>query len=301
MNNGAENIIVSIQCLVYNHEPYLRQCLDGFVMQKTTFKFEAIVHDDVSTDGSVAIIREYAEKFPDIIKPIYEKENQYSKRDGSIDKIMNEACRGKYIAICEGDDYWIDPLKLQKQVDFMESNPEYTLCASNGFIFWDNLLNQPQYFNDIKISSEVTIEQLIKKWMFPTASLLFRKNILDDYPNWAKKIYSGDQTLILISVYKGRVYCLADLTCVYRKSEMNVHSISRNMDKNVMFLAEQKLLLYQLYYEYSKNKYNDIISQKIMELKNNLNYLKAKKRCIMLPLFIMPIFTFKRIIYRLKK
>ena len=90
-----EQPLVSIQCLVYNHEPYLRQCLDAFVMQKTNFKFEAIVHDDVSTDGSAAIIREYAEKYPDIIKPIFETENQYSKHDGSLERIMHDACKGK--------------------------------------------------------------------------------------------------------------------------------------------------------------------------------------------------------------
>mgnify|MGYP000825848659 FL=1 len=124
-------ILVSIQCLVYNHEPYLRQCLDGFVMQKTNFCFEAIVHDDVSTDGSAAIIREYAEKYPDIIKPIYETENQYSKRDGSLFKIMNAACKGKYIAMCEGDDYWIDPLKLQKQVDILESDDSVSMVYTS--------------------------------------------------------------------------------------------------------------------------------------------------------------------------
>ena len=120
--------LVTIRCITYNHEPYIRQCLEGFVMQKTNFLFEAIVHDDASTDGTAAIIREYAEKYPDIIKPIYETENQYSKRNGSLTRIMDAHMRGKYIAICEGDDYWIDPLKLQKQVDFMEGHPECGLC-----------------------------------------------------------------------------------------------------------------------------------------------------------------------------
>ena len=116
--------LVSIRCLVYNHEPYLRQCLDGFVMQQTTFPFEAIVHDDASTDGSAAIIREYVERYPDIIKPIYETENQYSKRDGSLARIMDAAMHpnSKYIALCEGDDYWTDPHKLQLQVDIMEAD-----------------------------------------------------------------------------------------------------------------------------------------------------------------------------------
>ena len=127
--NQLEEPLVSVQCLVYNHEPYLRKCLDGLVMQKTHFPFEIIVHDDVSTDHSVDIIKEYESKYPDIVKPIYEKENQYSKGDGRIIQIMNVACKGKYIALCEGDDYWTDPLKLQKQVDFLESHPEYSMVC----------------------------------------------------------------------------------------------------------------------------------------------------------------------------
>ena len=121
---NKDEILVSIRCAVYNHEPYIRQCLDGFVMQKTNFRFEAIVHDDASTDNSASIIREYAGKYPDIIRPIYETENQFSKKDGSLMRIITEACHGKYYASCEGDDYWTDPLKLQKQVDYMESHPE---------------------------------------------------------------------------------------------------------------------------------------------------------------------------------
>ena len=142
--------LVSIRCTVYNHEPFLRQCLDGFVMQQTTFPFEAIVHDDASTDGSVAIIREYAEKYPDIIKPIYETENQYSKRDGSLRKILEAATHpsAKYIATCEGDDYWTDPQKLQIQVDFLESHPDYSLSA-HDFKVWDQDKNCFESFRPI--------------------------------------------------------------------------------------------------------------------------------------------------------
>ena len=129
--NLDNSILVSIHCLVYNHEPYLRDCLEGFVMQKTNFRFDAIVHDDASTDGSGAIIREYAEKYPDIIKPIFEIENQYSKQDGSLEYIMNNATKGKYVAYCEGDDYWINPNKLQKQIDFLESHKECSACFGN--------------------------------------------------------------------------------------------------------------------------------------------------------------------------
>ena len=111
MGSTNNQIVVSIQCLTYNHAPYIRQCLDGFVMQKTNFRFEAIIHDDASTDGTQEIIREYEKKYPDIIKPIYQKENQYSKGiPGYITNIISSKCKGKYFALCEGDDFWIDPL-----------------------------------------------------------------------------------------------------------------------------------------------------------------------------------------------
>lgn len=115
----TKNILVSISCITYNHEPYIRECLDGFIMQKTDFAFEVLIHDDASTDKTADIIREYEAKFPNLIKPIYQTENQFSKKVGSINAKFNyPRAKGKYIALCEGDDYWTDPLKLQKQVDF---------------------------------------------------------------------------------------------------------------------------------------------------------------------------------------
>ena len=166
--------MVSIQCLVYNHEPYLRQCLDGFVMQKANFKFEAIVHDDVSTDRSAEIIREYAEKYPDIIKPIFEKENQFSKGFDKLSSIMNAAGKGKYIALCEGDDYWTDPLKLQKQVDFMEAHPDYAMCFSDAVVTWEDdkgIIPRSGFFN--VETREYTGQDLLRNWV-PTASVLYR-------------------------------------------------------------------------------------------------------------------------------
>ena len=139
-NHKTATPLISIRCKVFNHERYLRQCLDGFVMQKTTFPFEAIVHDDASTDGSAAIIREYAEKYPDIIKPIYETENQYCKHDGSLGKVLdaNMHPHSKYIAYCEGDDYWTDPNKLQIQVDFLESHPDFVMCSHDYIEFYES-------------------------------------------------------------------------------------------------------------------------------------------------------------------
>ena len=120
MRDENNEILVSICCITYNHEKYIRDAIEGFLMQKTDFPFEVLIHDDASTDGTADIIREYETKYPDIIKPIYQTENQYSKGIKISATYNYPRAKGKYIALCEGDDYWIDPYKLQKQVDFLE-------------------------------------------------------------------------------------------------------------------------------------------------------------------------------------
>lgn len=185
-NQKKEPILVAIKCIVYNHEPYLRKCMDGFVMQKTNFRFMVIVHDDVSTDGSAAIIREYAEKYPDIIKPIYETENQYSKHDGSLARVMNDAVdatEAQYVAACEGDDYWTDPLKLQKQVDFMESHPE----CSVTFHRCKHLNTYTNQWSDdglekYIINNEptvISIPQFFKHWCTQPLTMMYRRSSYD--------------------------------------------------------------------------------------------------------------------------
>ena len=132
-----DNPIVSICCLTYNHAPFIRKALDGFLMQEPPTGvsadepwFEILIHDDASTDGTDAIIKEYAAKYPDIISPLYEEINQYTHGGkGKMDLFNYNRVRGKYVAYCEGDDYWTDPHKLQKQVDFMENHPDYSICT----------------------------------------------------------------------------------------------------------------------------------------------------------------------------
>ena len=228
------NPLVSIRCTVYNHEPFLRQCLDGFVMQQTTFQFEAIVHDDASTDGSAAIIREYAEKYPDIIKPIYESENQYSKHDGSIARIMDAAIHpnSKYIAICEGDDYWIDSLKLQKQVDFLEKNPSYNMVYTkykedhNGTVkngSW-NLLEG----NCIK-------PYLLREGFIPTASVMYRSNFKFNNDYRKMNFPLGDVPLWIQLMHDSPIKLLPDYTTTYRILDESA-SHSRKYINRVKFL-----------------------------------------------------------------
>ncbi len=302
MNKGkdTEPLVVSIRCCTYNHEAYIRQCLNGFVMQKTNFRFEAIVHDDASTDGTTDIIREYAKKYPNIIKPIYEAENQYSKRDGSLRRIMDAACTGKYIAYCEGDDYWIDPLKLQKQVDYMEQHPNCTLCGTNGLILWDNGFRSPKYFRNTFSTIELKPKDIIGHWCFPTASLLFRKEVLDAVPLWTKKIYSGDQTKILVALSLGTVVALGDLTCVYRKDIRNVSSVSTVADKNRIYVLNQHKLLYSEFDKWTEGRFHAECQRSLDSIEKEIRYIKLKRKFPLFPILFMPQYVLQKIKTKVK-
>lgn len=169
--------VVSIICCTYNHEPFIRQCLDGFMMQKTDFSFEVLIHDDASTDNTAEIIREYELKYPDKIFPIYATENKYSKGIDIFSQILLPKAKGKYIAICEGDDYWTDPLKLQKQVDFLERNQDYILCSH----MCDRLDNETGEYKSNSSNQDITYslsDLLNGEWYYQTLSVLFRRNSL---------------------------------------------------------------------------------------------------------------------------
>jgi len=218
MNN---DLLVSIRCCTYNHESYIRQCLEGFVMQKTSFHFEVIVHDDASTDRTADIIREYAEKYSDIIKPIFETENQYSKHDGSLRRIMDAHMHGKYIAICEGDDYWIDPLKLQKQVNFLENNLEYVMCFHNAIEHWVDGQKKDCCFSNI-VDREYSGLEIYKNWIVPTASVVFRKSILESEQSDCFQnphfIYY-DIIFFLLAASCGKIMGMKEVMSVYRRHE----------------------------------------------------------------------------------
>lgn len=237
--------LVTIRCLVYNHEPYLRQCLDGFVMQKTNFLFEAIVHDDASTDRSAEIIREYAEKYPDIIKPIFETENQYSKHDGSIGRIMNEHTRGKYVAICEGDDYWIDEFKLQKQVDILRHN-NIGLCYTRARIY-----NQREKkFQSVISFPYENFQSLLIRNPIATLTVMYKKELYDSYIKEIKldnkKWLMGDYPLWLWIASQKDIFFLDDITAVYRYLDQSASHLRGNIQKQLAFNKSIKDI--QLYY-----------------------------------------------------
>ena len=193
--------IVSICCITYNHGKYIRDAIEGFLMQKISFPIEILIHDDASTDKTADIIREYKLKYPDIIKPIYQTENQYSKGISISATYQFPRARGKYIALCEGDDYWTDPYKLQKQVDFLEANAEYGLVSTdidlideNGKHIPDNNMVLKQranykptvdFFDLLKVNHVNTLTVCVRAYLMKElAGRVAKENLWFVYDYW---------------------------------------------------------------------------------------------------------------------
>ncbi len=256
--------LVTIISLTYNHELYIRQCLDGFLMQKTNFNFEVLIHDDASTDNTANIIREYEEKYPEIIKPIYQTENQYSKGGGIIHKFLLPRSKGKYITMCEGDDYWTDPFKLQKQVDFLEENPEYGMVYTDAMSY-NQITGQKR---EMKTSQVNTVEDILTYNKVYTLTTCFKKQLMEDYikeisPNLPKFPF-GDYPMWIYFFSREKLYYLSGYTAVYRVLD-NSASHRGNIDKRLYY--EKKVYECKLYMinKLFKDEINDQLLNKIKQ------------------------------------
>lgn len=211
--------LLSCCFITYNHEKFISQAIDGMLKQETDFPFEIIIHDDASTDGTAEIIKKYADKYPHIIQTILQKENQYSQKKNIMAIPINEA-RGKYIATLEGDDYWTDPLKLQKQVDFLEKNSEYVCCYHNSMVINDNNeVIQDALFHNPKDYSEK--ELLSARADMATETVVFR-NIIE-YPDYFKDAQLGDTVRWHLMGFHGKAKYLDYVgKSVYRRHEGGV-------------------------------------------------------------------------------
>ncbi len=212
-------MMVSVCLLSYNHEKYIKQCLDSIVNQDVSFAYEIIVHDDASTDSSQQIIKDYAQKYPKIIKPILQTENQYSKGKGILAPYLFPQCKGKYVAFCECDDYWNSAEKLQRQVDFMEANPSYSAIADNGLIL-NEITGSSYPFNNEDDDHDVTMEEVIISRRFPTAGVLCRRAALDGYNETCH--VQVDTILWCWLLSKGKMRFVRNISSVYRKGEQGM-------------------------------------------------------------------------------
>jgi glycosyltransferase involved in cell wall biosynthesis len=277
--------LVSVFCPTYNHDKYISQCLDGIVMQKRNFAIEVIVQDDASTDNTAKIIKKYASKYNYIIPNIH-KENQYTNGK-NLNEYFFKNAKGKYVAFCEGDDYWTDPYKLQKQIDFLEANDDFSICFHNTKEQYVNS-EKPTFLYCEKNQKEIsTIEDLLQKSNFiPTCSVIFRNKLFKHFPNWFNDLGMGDWIIHILNAEHGKIKYLDSVMGVHRLHETGVWTNEKNINK--------LLQVYEAYLklgEYFQNKftYKAIIKNKKAQFLYliHLEYHTIKDKWSALKYFIM--------------
>ncbi len=290
----ANDIMVSVYCLAYNHEKYIRNALNAFVSQKTNFKYEVIVHDDASTDKTADIIREYEQKYPEIIKGIYQSENQRSKNVKTVHEHIFPRMRGRYVAICEGDDYWTDENKLQMQVDALEANPECSMSFHYVELFdlgkqmvTDRLPRLADLGTGI-LDADQTIRLAVLDFL-QLSSIVVRKSIYDGYilnaPQFVNAMPVGDVPLAIYMANNGKAYFIGKIMSRYNAGTEQswTQRIIQNKEKHLAHFRRMSEG-YALCKDYLPAEFGDIIDEAVLnaevvmhESDNDFGYVLRKK------------------------
>lgn len=281
--------MVSINCITYNHEDFIAEAMNSFLAQKTNFRYEILIHDDASTDKTSEIIRKYQEKFPELIKPIIQEENKYSKGNIKISYEYNhKRANGKYIAFCEGDDYWTDPYKLQKQVDYMEKNPQCTLCTHSTTIMKggsNNILGVVRPFTESRI---INFEDILLGGggFFATNSLLYLKSAFDTPPQFFFDSPVGDYPMQIILSELGEVFYIDEIMSAYRFQTNGSWSQNINNTNDQMINLDNQLInMLEKLNIHTNKKYESTIYQVIKQHKFNINRIEGNLKEIRLPIY----------------
>jgi glycosyltransferase involved in cell wall biosynthesis len=244
-----KNILVSVCMISYNHSEFIYQAIDSVLMQNTNFQYEIVIGDDCSSDNTPQILQEYESQHPDKIRLLLRNPN-VGIANNFGDTILQ--CKGKYIAILEGDDYWIDENKLQKQVDFMEANSEYSLCYTHC-----KEVNESQgtsYITNIERPEIVDLSYILREgWFMRTPTLFFRNGLVQEFPDWFYTAYSTDYILHILLAEHGRVRKLEDVTAVYRKHDRGISVVNA---KKQLQRFEVKLKLLDTINKYLNYKFD---------------------------------------------
>jgi len=256
------NPLVSVHTITYNHAPFIRQCIEGILMQKASFLFELVIGEDCSTDGTREIILEYARKYPEIIRVITSESNVGIKGNA---KRTFLACQGKYIAICEGDDYWTDPNKLQKQIDFLENHPDYSLCCHASKIVFEGEERQTEIVRMADTDKTFTVDDFLApmgKNFIRTETVVFKRAVIHELPEWYQDIIVGDYPLFLLLAFHGNIRYIDQVMSVYRKHGGGAWTSNINdaefQEKYCLSIVE----MYQRFDEYSDYIYHDKIQKR---------------------------------------
>ncbi len=236
--------LVSICTITYNQENFIVEALDSFLMQETNFPFEMVIDDDCSSDGTAKIINEYMKKYPNIMNVRLRNKNvgSMSNYTENIQRV-----KGKYIALCEGDDYWTDPRKLQKQIDFLMSNPLYAACFHDCIITHEKKeSNEEQHLRigNRKIVEDVDLISIIDENNIATASIMF-KNFIEEIPKYWKETSKGDYALMVTIAVQGKIKYLPEVMSAYRIHDGGVWS-----SRSEIYKEEKAIRFYHLLQEY---------------------------------------------------
>ena len=280
----GDDMMVSITCVAFNHEDYMHTTLDSFLMQETQFPFEILINDDVSTDGTVEILKQYERKFPNIVKPVYQTENQYSQGVNTM-AILFPLIKGKYVAFCDGDDYWVDEKKLQIQVEEMEKHPEVDLSF------------HPSYRDVADDRTEIMAKHANGNTIFPveksimghgdfaeTASMMFTGSLISSLPKWFDTALPGDYVSEVMGAVRGGSLYIDRIMSVYRsgleegwtegelkKSTEERREFLTNIDHQLNFLDEY---LGKKYHKEFRQVYHNDIYDFVTTVNNDMRIKK---------------------------
>ena len=277
--------LVSVLCTAYNHESYIRAALEGIVSQRTGFAFELLINDDLSTDGTADIIREYAARYPDIIRPFYQEKNLYSQDIDIYQTVFYPNARGKYVAFCEGDDYWTDPDKLRLQVDFLEAHPDYSGCVHNTMLHYCAGDREDEPLLDRSGDGDVRMENVIAGMSrsYHTSSLVAKTALLSDPPDFyavAAQYGFGDYPDALWLMLHGPVRYLDRVMSVYRiNSGESAWSsgVDWQYDKLRRFIIGRHEML-TVFRPHAPEEYLPLVDATLREQEFELMYIEGRDR-----------------------
>ncbi len=270
MDVARTDCMVSVVCITYNHENYIRDALESFVNQKVNFPYEILVGDDASTDGTADIIREYEARYPSLVRGIYQTENLFSKGI-SQEEILFDAARGKYIAYCEGDDYWLDDAKLQMQVDYLEAHPDCAACVGNT-IWHYCTSSKPDTDFAQKGDCDFTLADILNDYLYHISTLVVRSELLRDRPEYyylGLEAYESDATLSWRITLAGKIHYINRVMSLYRyRSNPESMTVAFGHDRILRLNSDIKAL--QSLAKYTNEEQTKLVQEAILLRKFDL-------------------------------
>lgn len=270
---GIKNKKISCHVITFNHRDYISNCIDGILMQKVNFTFEIVIGDDNSNDGTKEILLQYAKNYPDIIKLNLRKFRGIGVPGKQNFLTTLDMCKGEYVSLCDGDDYWTDPFKLQKQVDFMEGNPDYSICFHKVEVLKNGVLEKDDITK--KVPETTTIKDLAKGNYIHTCSVVFRNNLFDKLPNYFHKSPVGDYFLHMLNARYGKIKFLDEYMGVYRLHEGSVWSSKKQNKRDQIWLDFLKRIRKNFDKETKQILDIQIKKFKVLRNKRRLEFLKS--------------------------